>query len=199
MDMRVARWMGICGVLAATLACGRVAKDHSQVIANVGGEKITEQQFAKTVQDFLGDPAKANDLLTKQNLRDARNQMLGTLVNEKALMQFVKAQGLDKDPQAKVQVESAVASAYFQVMLDRLVPKAEPTDDQLKSLYNDLVTQAKVAGQADGIPPYEQVKAQLPAAWKRKQEMAVRETLLNQLNQKVPVVFAPGYQPAQAQ
>jgi hypothetical protein len=200
MDMRVARMVGMCGVLAlGTLGCGKVSKDNSKVIASVGGDKITEKSFTETIGVYVGDAAKAKDLLGNPAMKEQRNQILGSLVNQKALFQYIKAQGLDKDPQAQLQVTSAMAGAYFQILADRLVPKAEPTDAQLKVFYDDYLVQAKAANQAAGIPPFEQVKAQLPAAWKRKQAETARETLLNQLNQKYPVVFAPEYQPGPAQ
>jgi len=198
MGMRAARWLGVCGVLAlAALGCNKVSKDNSTVVASVGGEKITETAFTTTVNNYLGDPAKAKEFLTSQTLHEQRNQFLGTLVNQKALLQYVKNEGLDKDPKAQIEVQSAIANAYFQMLADRLMPKDEPTDAQLKAFYDDYVTQAKAANQAAGLPSYDQVKAQLPGAFKRRQAQLAREALLGQLNQKCPVVFAEGYRPTQ--
>ena len=70
-------------------------------------------------------------------MREQRNQILGTLVNQKALLAWAKAEGLDKNPKVQVEVTSALANAYFQVLVDRLVTKAEPTDDQLKAVYDE--------------------------------------------------------------
>jgi hypothetical protein len=197
MEMRAALTMGMCGVLVAALGCGKVSKDNSKVVASVGGEQITEHGFNETLRVLLGDPAKTQDLINNQAMREQRNLLLGNLVNQKALFQFVKAQGLDKDPQVQLQITSATAGAYFQIMMDRLASKTEPTDAQLKILYDDYVLQAKANNQANGIPPFEQVKGQVAEAWKRKQMATVRENLLTQLNQKYPVTFAPGYQPTQ--
>ncbi|MDR3672134.1 MAG: SurA N-terminal domain-containing protein [Holophaga sp.] len=199
MEMRAARMMGICGLLVVgALGCKRVSKDTTPVVASVGNEKITVAAFNAAVADYLGDPAKTQDLLNNPQMREQRNQFLGTLVNQKALLQFVKAEGVDKDPKAKIEVESAVANAYFQILADRIMTKAEPTDADLKTLYDDYVLQAKAANQAAGLPSFEQVKAQLPGAWKRKQGEVARQALLTQLNQKCPVVFAPEYHPTQA-
>jgi len=198
MEMRAAGMLGICGMLAlGALGCTKVSKDNSPVVASVGGEKITETAFGATVNTYLADPAKAKEFLTSQGLREQRNQFLGTLVNQKALLQYVKADGLDKDPRAQIEVQSAVANAYFQILADRLMPKAEPTEAELKAFYDDYVLQAKAANQAAGLPSFDQVKAQLPGAFKRKQAQQAREMLLTQLNQKCPVVFADGYRPAQ--
>jgi hypothetical protein len=198
MEMRRARLMGMCGLLVVGMGCGKVSKDNSKVVASVGGEKITEKAFDDTVRVYLGDAAKAKDLLDNEAMREQRNQVLGSLVIQKALMQYVKAQGLDKDPQVQLQVASATAGAYFQILVDRLAAKAEPTDAQLKIFYDDLVLQAKASNQAANIPPFEQVKPQLPAAWKQKQAATVRATVQTELSQKYPVTYAPGYQPGQA-
>jgi len=200
MEMRAARIIGACGILAlGVLGCGKVSKDNGIVVASVGGEKITETAFNQTVTVWVGDPAKAKDLLTNPAMRGQRNQILGSLVNQKALLQMVKAEGLDKDPKVQLQVEAALADAYFQLLADRSMAKAEPTDAQLKAFYDDYVIQAKASGQAQGLPPFEQVKAQLPGAWKRKQAQSARESLMGQLGEKFPVVFAPDYKPEPAQ
>ena len=197
MEMRAARMMGICGILVlGALGCGKVSKDNSPVLASVGGEKITDTAFAAAVNTYLGDATKAKDLLGNPAMRDQRNQFLGTLVNQKALLQFVKADGLDKDPKAKLEVEAAIANTYFQIMAERLMPKAEPTEAELRAFYDDYVIQAKAANQAQGLPAFEQVKDQLPGAWKRKQAQQAQKSVLDQLNQKCPVVFAPEYRPA---
>jgi hypothetical protein len=200
MEMRAARIFGACGILAlgalGNLGCSKVSKDNSPVLVNVGGEKITQSQFEQTVNIWAGDPAKAKDVLSNPAMKDQRNQILGSLANQKALLQMVKVEKLDQDPKVRLQLEAAVADAYFQILADRLVSKAEPTDAELKAFYDDLLVQAKAANQAQGLPPYEQVKDQLPGAWKRKQAQSARETLITQMNQKVPVVFAPDYKPA---
>jgi hypothetical protein len=129
-------------------------------------------------------------------MKDQRNQILGSLANQKALLQMVKAEDLDKDPKVRLQMEAAQADAYFQILAERMTEKGEPTEAQLKTFYDELLVQAKAANQAEGLPPYEQIKSQLPGAWKRKQMQAARESLMARMNQKVPVVFAPDYKPA---
>jgi len=197
MEVGKARTIGI-GILLAfgLMGCGKVSKDNTRVLASVGGEKITQQAFAETVRLYLGE-TKAKDVLTNTALREQRNQILGTLVNQKALMQWVKAEGLDRDPKVQIEITSALAGAYFQILTDRLVPKAEPTDAELKAFYDDYLLQAKAAGQGAQVPPFDQVKAQLPAAWKQRQTQVARESLLTQLNQRYPVVFDPDYRPNQ--
>jgi hypothetical protein len=195
MDMRAARMMGMGGLLVAgLLGCNRVSKDHGKVLATVAGEKITEQAFAETVQSVMGDQAK--DILANPASKERRNQILGTLVNQKAILAWAKERGLDKDPRAQVEVSSAVANAYFNILLEKSSAGGEPTDAQLKELYDQVLAQAKAANQAQGIPPFEQVKAQLPSVWKQRQMQQARERLLNELNQHYPVVFDSEYRPA---
>lgn len=195
MDMRAARMMGAGALLVLGLVgCNKVSKDHGKVLATVAGEKITEQAFTDTVQNVMGDQAK--DLLSNPASKERRNQILGTLVNQKAILAWAKEKGLDKDPKAQIEVSSAVANAYFNILLEKSATAAEPTDDQLKELYEQILSQAKAANQAQGIPPFEQVKAQLPSVWKQRQMQGARERVLGELNQKYPVVFDPEYRPA---
>lgn len=198
MEMRTAGTIGLCGWLALSiLGCTKVSKDNSKVIASVGGEKVTEQAFQQMVRTWVGDPGKANDLLTSQALRGQRNQFLGSLLNQRALLQYAKAEGLDKDPKVKLQVESAVADAYFQIVVDRLMPKGDPTDEQLQAFWDDYVKQAKLLGQDKGLPTFDQVKPQLPKAWKEHQAEVIRQTFVTQLTQKYPPVVDPDYRSAQ--
>jgi hypothetical protein len=196
MDMRMARMTGAGALLVlGLLGCNKVSKDHGKVLATVAGEKITEQAFTDTVQNVMGDQAK--DLLSNPASKERRNQILGTLVNQKAILAWAKENKLDKDPRAQVEVSSAVANVYFNLMLEKgAASTAEPTDVQLKELYDQILAQATAANQAQGIPPFEQVKAQLPSVWKQRQMQGARERVLKELNEKYPVVFDPEYRPA---
>ena len=48
------------------------------------------------MRDYMGDPAKAQELLTSPAQRDQRNAVLGSLVNQKQLMLLVKAEGWEE-------------------------------------------------------------------------------------------------------
>jgi len=198
MAMRAAKMLGMSGLLVlGTLACSKASADHSKVVASVGPEKITEKAFADTVRIMVGDEAKAKDVLTSEAARPQRNQLLETIVTQKALLRFAKSEGLDKDPKVQLAVEAATAQVYFQAMMEKRAASVEPTEAQLKALYDDYVKQADAAGQKASVPPFEQVKAQLPQLWKRKQGQAASDMLLTQLKQRYTVVFAPEYKPAQ--
>lgn len=197
MEMRMARVLGLGGLLVLVpMGCNKVSKDSSKVIANVAGEKITEKGFGDAVRGVVADEAKAKDLLTSETLRDQRNKVLEQLALQKALVKYAKGEGLDKDIKVQAVVEGAIANTYAQILIDRRISKAEPTEAQLKEFYDTI---AKEPAQAGGLPPFEQIKGQLPAAWKRKEGQRATEALLAQVQAKYPTTFAPGYQPNKGQ
>lgn len=197
METRTAHMIGLGGLLvAAALGCGKFHKDTGRVVASVAGEKITEKELGETVRAMIGDEDKAKAFLTSDALKAQRNEFLDKLAQGKAIIRMGKAEGLDKDPAVKIRLEQATAQTYIQAMMERRIAKTEPTEAQLKAVYDEVVGQRKAAGQTEGIPPFEQVKAQLPALWRQKQEQAVGEALLKELKQKYPPTFADDYRPA---
>lgn len=188
--------IGIAGcLLASILGCEKVSKDTSKVIASVAGEKITENVFEATIKSMVNDEAKAKDVLTKADMRETRNEFLSQLLKGKALVALAKAQGLDKDPQVKIRLEQASAQAYLQTLMDRRMPKNGPSDAELKVLYDQQVAQLKAMGQDKGVPPFEQVKSQLPTFWKKQQEGKIFEQLMTEASQKSPITYTEGYKP----
>jgi hypothetical protein len=184
------------GLLAlGFLGCSKIPKDTSKILVNVAGEKITENQFTDVAKALIGDDKKADDLLKNDAQKEQRNQFLESLAMQKSLVQMAKGEGLDKDLKVKVLLEQRVAQVYLQILMDRRLPKTEPTEADLQSLYDSLVAQRKTEGQDKALPAFEAVKAQLPAVWKQRQEQAVSEALFHELRQKYPITYAEGYQP----
>lgn len=198
MKLRCAHGIGMAALaLVASLGCHRFSRDNSKVIANVAGEKITEKSFAETIKAMVPDEAKAKDILGSEALHDKRNEFLGQIAKAKALVLLGKAQGLDKDPAVKLRLEQMTAQAYVQTLMERRLAKAQPTDAELKATYDELVAERKAQGQADGIPPFEQVKAQMPMLWKQRQESKVFEQLMKEATQRYQITYAEAYKPAQ--
>jgi len=196
MRMRTAQWIGIGSLVAlGFLGCSKLPKDTSKVLANVGGEKITEAQFEEVVKVLIGDDKRAEDLLRNEAMKEQRNQFLESLALQKSMVQMAKAQGLEKDLKAKVLLEQRVAQVYLQAIMDRRLPKAEPTEAELKALYDGLVAERKAAGQDKGLPAFEDVKAQLPGIWKQKQEQTISAAVFKELRQNYPITFAEGFKP----
>ena len=89
------------------------------------------------------------------------------------------------------------AQAYVQTLMERRLAKAQPTDAELKATYDELVAERKAQGQDQAVPPFEQVKAQMPALWKQRQETKVFEQLMKEATQKYQITYADAYKPAQ--
>lgn len=197
MKLRHAHGLGMAGLtLMVALGCHKGSKDTSKVIASVAGEKITEKTFGETIKAMVPDEAKAKEVLTSDSLREKRNEFLGQLAKAKALIAFGKAQGLDKDPGVRLRLEQATAQAYVQTLMERRL-KVQPTEAELKTTYDELLAERKAQGQEKGVPPFEQVKAQMPMLWKQRQETKIFEQLMKEATQKSPITYADDYKPAQ--
>lgn len=196
MKMRTTAWIGIGALLAlGFLGCNRGPKDASPVLVNAGGERISQTQFEEVVKVLVGDDKKAEELLKSDAARGQRNQFLESLALQKAIIQMAKAEGMEKDLRTKVLLEQRIAQTYLQTLMDRRMPKTEPTEADLKSLYDTLVAERKAMGQDKDLPAFEAVKAQLPGIWKQKQEQTITEGLFKEVRQKYPITFAAGYEP----
>jgi len=197
MEMRSARMFGMCGLVIVALGCGKVSKDTSPVLANVGGEKITEKSFGETVLTLVGDAARAKDLMTNPANKEQRNRFLAEIVDQKVMAKYGDKQGLDKDPKAKILMEAAKSNAYGQILMERTLSKLEPTEAQLKAFYDKVAAKAKAEGRDKDFPPYEAVKAQLPNAWKGEQLKEATTTLMNAAKAQVPSTIDPNWRSAE--
>ncbi len=196
MRNRTMRWIGMGSLVTlGFLGCNQVQKDTSKVLVSAPELKITETQFAEVVKVLIGDDKKAEDLLKNGDNKEQRNQFLESLALQKAMIQMARTEGLEQDSKAKILLEQRTAQVYLQTLTDRRLPKNEPTETELRALYDGLVQERKAAGQDKGLPTFDEVKPQLPAIWKQKQEQSVTEALFKELRQKHPFTFAEGYKP----
>ena len=196
MRMRTAQLLGIGGLLTlGFLGCTNVPRDTSKILVNVAGDKITEAQFEEVVKVMVGNAQQAEELLKSDAMKEQRNQFLESLAMQKSMIQMAKAEGVERDLRVKVLLEQRVAQVYLQTLMERRLPKAEPTEADLKALYEGLVEERKAAGQDKGLPAFEEVKAQLPGLWKQKQEQIASEAIFKEVRQKYPINFAEGYKP----
>lgn len=197
MNTRTKAWIGTGALVALSfLGCGRSPKDASPILVNAGGERISQAQFEAVVKVLIGDDKKAEELLKSDAARGQRNQFLESLALQKAIIQLAKAEGMEQDLRTKVLLEQRVAQVYLQTLMDRRMAKTEPTEAELKELYDSLVAERKAMGQDKDLPAFEAVKAQLPGVWKQKQEQTITEGLFKEVRQKYPLTFAAGYEPA---
>ena len=182
--------------LLLTMACKPGKPDASRVIANVGGEKITETEFQDVVKTLSPDAKEAEKFLTDPAARDERAQLASRIAMSRAITTYAKQTGLDQDPSVKRQLEQQAANVYFQALAKKRVTTVEPTDEQLLAFYKEQVEKMKAQGQAQGIPPFEAVKAQLVQGYKQQRMATISTEIQKEIKAKVPVTLADDYRPA---
>jgi hypothetical protein len=186
-------------LLALALGCGKSTADASRVIANIGGTKLTEAEFQEIVKSLSPDPKEAQTFLTDAAARDERAQLASRIAMSRAITVYAAQTGLDKDPSVKRQMEQQLANVYFQALMKKHTAGLTPTDEQLQAFYKEKVAEMQAQGRAQGIPPYEVVKGQLPELWKQQRMQALSQQIQDEVKQKVPVTLADDYRPAGAE
>lgn len=143
--------------LVALGGCHRGAPDASKVLANVGGQKITQADFEKLVTGMVPDPTKVKTLLESPAFQAQKPQLVQQLALQRAVITWARQQGLDKDTAVLAQLEGAMAQTYFQAMMARRADpqKNPPADTQLLEMYQEI------KGKNRELPPFEQIKPQL--------------------------------------
>lgn len=186
-------------LLALALGCGKSTSDASRVIANIGGTKLTEAEFQEIVKSLSPDPKEAQTFLTDAAARDERAQLASRIAMSRAITVYAAQTGLDKDPSVKRQMEQQLANVYFQALMKKHTAALTPTDEQLQAFYKEKVAEMQAQGRAQGIPPFEAVKGQLPELWKQQRMQALSQQIQDEVKQKVPVTLADDYRPAGAE
>ena len=182
--------------LLLSLACKTGKPDTSRVIANVGGDKITEAEFQDVVKTLSPDPKEAQTFLTDPAARDERAQLASRIAMSRAITTYAKQTGLDQDPSVKRQLEQQQANVYFQALAKKRMTTIEPTDEQLQAFYKEQVDRMKAQGATGAPPPFEAVKAQLVQGYKQQRMAAVKDEIQKEVKAKVPVTLADDYRPA---
>jgi hypothetical protein len=182
--------------LVLALACKTSQPDTSRVIANVGGEKITEAEFQDVVRTLSADPKEAQTFLTDPAAREERAQLANRVAMSRAITAYAKLTGLDQDPAVKRQMEQQQANVYFQVLAKKRSTSEVPTEAQLLAFYKEQVDKMKAQGRSQGIPPFEAVKAQVAEGWKQQRVQTVSLDIQKEIKAKVPVTLVDDYRPA---
>ena len=181
--------------LLFSLACKSSKPDDSRVIANVGGDKITEAEFQDVVKTLSQDPKEAQTFLSDPAARDERAQLASRLAMSRAITAYAKQTGLDQDPSVKRQLEQQQANVYFQALAKKRMSTTEPTDEQLLAFYKEQVERMKAQG-GTSVPPFEAVKAQVAQGYKQQRMAAISQDIQKEIKAKVPVTLADDYRPA---
>lgn len=181
--------------LVFSLACKTSKPDTSRVIANVGGDKITEAEFQDVVKTLSPDPKDAQAFLTDPAAREERAQLASRIAMSKAILTYAKQTKLDQEPSVKRQLEQQQANVYFQELAKRRLSTVPPTDEQLMGFYKEQVERMKAQGRP-GVPPFEAVKAQVAEGYKQQRMATISQDIQKEIKAKVPVTLADDYRPA---
>jgi len=181
--------------LLLSMACKTSKPDTSRVIANVGGDKITEAEFQDVVKTLSPDPKEAQTFLTDPAAQDERAQLASRLAMSKAIAAYAKQTGLDQEPAVKRQLEQQQASVYFQALAKKRATTVDPTEEQLMAFYKEQVDRMKAQGRT-GVPAFEVVKAQVAEGWKQQRMQTISQEIQKEIKAKVPVTLADDYRPA---
>jgi hypothetical protein len=204
MKMRAAQWFGIGSMVAVGfLGCSHRSEDASRVLVNVAGESITESQFEKVVRILVGDQNQADQLLKNEAMKEQRNQILDSMALQKAIIQMAKTEGLEKETEVKFVLEQTTAQLFLKTLMERRIAKAglmaEPTETELRALYEAGIAQQKAAGKTKDLPTYEQVRPQIMDGLLQRKRQEKNESelkaLIADLRQKYPITYAEGYKP----
>lgn len=171
----------ILPVLALALAllpgCNKAPKDTSKVLANVGGEKITQADLEVLVKAMIPDPSQAQKLMGSEGFRTQKIEFVQQMAMQKVLLAYARKQGVDQEAAVKVRAEGAVAQVYFQSLLAKRASSPAPTDAQLQAMYDEVKRKRPEA------PPFEAVKAQLAQEFNQYQ-------LMKDVKASLPVTYA---------
>ena len=189
--------IAIAPILALALGCGTGSRDSSSVVANVAGQKITQKEFEEIVRAIAPKQSDADMLLTDPKMKERRNQWVGSLAEQKALIELAKQEGMDKDVKVRLQAESALAEVYKRAILEKRTAALTAPEAELHKIYDDAMAQQKSSGNPQALPPFDAVRAELIKAWQQKQQAQAQERLLKELKERVPVSYGEGYQPNQ--
>jgi hypothetical protein len=185
------------GFFALALGCGTGSRDSSLVLANVAGQKITQKEFEGIVRALAPKPSDADALLKDPKLKDRRNQLVGNLAEQRALIELARIEGIDKDVKVRLQAESSLAEVYKRAIIEKRAAAITPPEAELRKIYDEAIAQQKASGNTQPIPAFEAVRAELVRAWQQKQQQQAQERLVKELKERVPVSYAEGYQPNQ--
>lgn len=187
--------------LLALLGCNSAPQEAGAVLFNVNGKKFTEAEFAELVKAI--EPNRAEDILKNPapQAQAARAGFVNGLAQDQAVLAYAQKTGAAEGPVYRMLAAQAQAQALMKLMVAKRI--GEPSDEQVKEIYNTFKARNAQGGNAQGFPTLEDVmgnpalKGQLVGAWKQERSQAAMQELMKEIKGQVPMTFAEGYQPAE--
>lgn len=183
------------------------AQDNTATVAVVNGEEITGRDLATSIQQFnQAAIAQGVDTTNPDVAADIRGQALEVLVNTELLKQAAEEQGIEISTEATAErlatIEAEIGGP--EVLQERIGELGLTQDDLERDITEELLIQAlldgifaeanievteeevlevyNAAGGADaGLPPLEEVRAQVEAQVQSTKEQAVIDEYLETL------------------
>jgi peptidyl-prolyl cis-trans isomerase C len=123
----------LAGFALATVAgCKRGAK-HGPVVAKVGNDSITADEFKKRLDET------SPFLRARYNTIERKKEFLESLIRNELLAQEAERQGLDKSPAVREQVKRAMIQELIKKQLDEKLSGSDIPDSELKGFYDSHV------------------------------------------------------------
>jgi hypothetical protein len=203
---RLSRFAALRSELAARTSVGAEEGDESEVLAEIGAEKITREMLnamieaevdAQVAQVAAGMPAdqvraQREKILEQVMQGNELGQWLERLVAEELLFRYAMEEGLHEDPEI-VEMSRRIERKLLtgQVLAREYSASVTVTEDEMRAWYD--ANGAKIAGNAglEGgeVPPFDDVRDQVYAAVRMEKEMAVQSELLEKLTDRYDVVI----------
>ena len=134
----------VCALVVITTAVAAMAA--AQVLAEVGGDRISREEFLATIAALR----RENDLqLTLKTLtREGHREILDDLIEKRLYAAAARADGLHKQPDVQRAIEQAANEILAHRYLDARITNAAVPEAELRAFYDQnrtqLVTPARV-------------------------------------------------------
>src|SRR5256885_6179209 len=123
----------LAGFALATLAgCKRESK-NGPVVARVGNDSITADEFKKRLDET------SPFLRARYNTVERKKEFLESLIRNELLAQEAERQGLDKSPAVREQMKRAMIQELIKKQLDEKLSGNDIPDGELKGFYDSQI------------------------------------------------------------
>ncbi len=204
---RLARFAALRSEIAARTSIGADESPGSEVLAEIGAEKITREMLvamieseidAQVAQIAAGMPADQVRAQREKILEEVMQETnlgkwLERLVVEELLFRYAMEENLHEDPEiAEMSRRIERNLLTSQVLAREYANSVTVTGDEMRAWYSSA-NSAKLAGAAGleggAVPPFDDVKDQVYAAVRMEKEMAAQSALLERLIDRYDVVI----------